>query len=369
MSSRTFTEEQLRETVSLFSVYGDFRSCVPFGSGHINDTFKVDLSLGGTQVSYILQRINDSIFTQPQRVMENIQRVTEHLRVKLAGDPDATRKTLTLVYARDGKPCARGPEGGWWRMYVFIQNARTVDVIEEPGQAYKAANAFARFQNQLADMPAPRLHETIPEFHNTVSRLAQLDAAAAADVCARKAKVAAELAFVDARRAAASRLVDLLAAKELPERITHNDTKINNVMLDDATGEGCAVIDLDTVMPGLALYDFGDMVRTSTANAAEDERDLSKVYSRIDMFEALARGYLADARFLTPAERAQLVFSGRLITFTIGVRFLTDYLAGDTYFRTSRPDHNLDRCRTQFKMVESMEAQSAEMERIVASIA
>ena len=368
MSSRSFTESQLRETVSLFNVYGDFRAVAPYGSGHINDTYKVDMSLGGTPVSYILQRINSDIFTQPAKVMENIRRVTEHVRIKLAGDPDASRKTLTLVTSRDGKPYARGPEGGWWRMYVFIGGARTVDVIETPEQAWKAANAFARFQNQLADLPQPRLHETIPNFHNTLSRIDQLDAAAAADSCGRKVRVAAELAFVDARREQAGRLVNMLKSGELPERITHNDTKINNVMLDDATGEGCAVIDLDTVMPGLALYDFGDMVRTSTANAAEDERDLSKVYSRIETFEAVARGYLADARFLTPAEREQLVFSGRLITFTIGVRFLTDYLAGDTYFRTSRPDQNLDRCRTQFKMVESMEAQAAEMEKIVASV-
>ena len=364
MSSRTYPETLLRETVSLFSVYGDFRSAQPYGSGHINDTFKVDMSLAGTKVSYILQRINDTIFKQPARVMENIVRVTRHIAVKHAGDPDASRKTLTVINARDGKPLARGPDGGWWRMYVFIEGARTVDLIERPVQAYKAANAFARFQNDLADLPQPRLYETIPEFHNTLSRLAQLDEAAAADVCARKAKVSAELAFVDAHRAEAGRLIERMRAGEIPERITHNDTKINNVMLDDATGEGCAVIDLDTVMPGLALYDFGDMVRTSTANAAEDERDLSKVYSRLDMFEQLARGYLADAKFLVPAEREELVFSGRLITFTIGVRFLTDYLAGDTYFRTSRPDHNLDRCRTQLKMVESMEANVAEMEKI-----
>ena len=365
MSNRNFSEEQLREIISLFQVYGDITGVSRYGSGHINDTFRVWISLGGTPVSYILQRINDGIFTRPDRVMANITRVTNHIRGKFAGAADATRRTLTVISSRDGQPVARGPEGGWWRMYVFISGAKTIDLIENADQARKAARAFAGFQNALADLPAPRLFETIPNFHNTLSRLDQLDTAAAEDKMGRKASVAAELAFVDAHREEAGRIVKMMANGEIPERITHNDTKINNVMLDDATGEGVSVIDLDTVMPGCALYDFGDMVRTSTAAAAEDEKDLSKVFSRKEYFEALVKGYLSEAKFLTDAEKANLAFSGRLITFTIGIRFLADYLAGDTYFRTAYPEHNLVRCRTQFKMVESMEAQEDEYEAIV----
>ena len=356
MSSRSFTDEQLREIIALFQVYGDIKAVNRYGSGHINDTFKVDLSMGGVPVSYVLQRINDGIFTRPDRV---------NIRGKFAGAADATRRTLTVIPARDGQPVARGPEGGWWRMYMFISGARTIDLIENADQARKAARAFAGFQNALADLPAPRLFETIPNFHNTLSRLEQLDTAAAEDKMGRKASVADELAFVDAHREEAGKIVKMMAAGEIPERITHNDTKINNVMLDDATGEGVAVIDLDTVMPGCALYDFGDMVRTSTAAAAEDEKDLSKVFSRKEYFEALVKGYLSEAKFLTDAEKENLAFSGRLITFTIGIRFLADYLAGDTYFRTAYPEHNLVRCRTQFKMVASMEEQKDEYEAIV----
>ena len=370
MDRAKHSAEQLRGVVAGFQAWGDFVDAAPYGSGHINDTYQVCASLAGTPVRYLLQRINHEIFKQPDRVMENIVRVTEHLRGRLAAarDADASRKTLTVIPARDGNPCVRDAEGNWWRLYLFIEKARTYDIIESERQAFLAAQAFARFQNQLADLPAPRLHETIPAFHNTLSRLKALDAAAAADAFGRKAEVAAELAFVEARREQCGRLLERHARGEIPERITHNDTKINNVMLDDATGEGVCVIDLDTVMPGLALYDFGDMVRSATAAAKEDERDLSKVFSRIAMFGALARGYLSEASFLLPAEIEELAFSGRLITMTIGIRFLTDYLSGDVYFRTHRPGQNLDRCRTQFQMVRSMEEQAAAMEKIVRDV-
>jgi len=362
--------EQVRQVVHGFQAWGDFIDAQPYGSGHINDTYKVSARLAGTPVNYLVQRINHAIFKQPDRVMANILRVTEHLREKFAaaGDSDATRKALTVIPARDGLPYVRDEEGNWWRMYLFIEQARTYDIIESERQAFEASRAFARFQNQLADLPAPRLHETIPEFHNTLSRLKALDVAIAADVCGRKAEVAAEIAFVEEHREQCGRLLARNACGEIPERITHNDTKINNVMLDDASGAGVCVIDLDTVMPGLALYDFGDMVRSATAAAREDERDLTKVGSRIAMFEALARGYLSEAAFLLPAEVEELAFSGRLITLTIGIRFLTDYLAGDVYFRTHRPGQNLDRCRTQLQMVRSMEAQAGAMEAIVREV-
>ncbi|HOE61318.1 MAG TPA: aminoglycoside phosphotransferase family protein [Kiritimatiellia bacterium] len=370
MAQAKHTREQVREVMESFPVWGDFRDAASYGSGHINDTYRVSVCLAGTPVHYLLQRINHDIFRRPDQVMENIVRVTEHLygRLTAAGESDVTRRTLTVVPARDGQPFTRDAAGNWWRLYLFIEQARTYDVIETVDQAREAARAFARFQNRLADLPAPRLHETIPAFHNTLVRLEALDHAVTEDVRGRRKDVADELAFIDARREACGRLLERHARGEIPERITHNDTKINNVMLDDATGEGVCVIDLDTVMPGLALYDFGDMVRSATAAAREDERDLSQVGSRADMFEALARGYLAEAAFLNEAELEELVFSGPLITLTIGIRFLTDYLSGDVYFKTHRPGQNLDRCRTQLHMVRCMEDQTAERERLVREI-
>lgn len=340
MSNRNYSQEELAAALKSMGIT-DQTDVSRYGSGHINDTFKVETKSG---VRYILQRVNTDIFP-PEMLKENVLRVTHHLKSKGI-------KSLEVV----------GYENPW-RVYAFLEGYTSVDLITEPSQAELAAGAFAKFQNDLADLPAPRLGEIIPKFHNTVDRIRQLDEAAAADVKGRKAKVAAELAFVDRRREEAATIVNLMEKGEIPERITHNDTKINNVMLaPDGTN---VVIDLDTTMPGSALYDFGDMVRTSSAAAAEDEKDLSKVYSKKEYFEALVKGYLAQAKFLTDTEKAYLAFSGRLITLTIGIRFLTDYLAGDTYFRTAYDDHNLVRCHTQFKMVESMEQQASEYEAIV----
>jgi len=366
MNRAEFDFVTLRAVVQQFQVMGDVVAAERYGSGHINDTFKVCLSQAGTPVNYILQRINHTIFKQPGQLMENILRVTEHQRLKL-GDPDdmdASRRSLTVVSARDGLPYVRA-EGSWWRLYLFIEKARTWDRIESNRFAYEAARAFAGFQNQLADLPAPRLHETIPDFHHTPRRIERLDQVIAEDSHGRAAQVQPEIDFVNRRRAECARLIRRWEAGEIPERITHNDTKINNVMLDDASGKGVCVIDLDTVMPGLALYDFGDMVRSAAAASAEDERDLSQAGTRIEVFEALVQGYLSEAGFLNEAEREELAFSGRLITMTIGIRFLTDYLSGDTYFRTHREGQNLDRCRVQFQMVRSMEAQAAAMEALV----
>jgi thiamine kinase-like enzyme len=340
MSNRNYTQEELAAALASMGVT-DQTDVSRYGSGHINDTFKVETASG---VRYILQRVNTDIFP-PEMLKENVIRVTEHLKAKGI-------KSLEVI----------GYENPW-RLYAFLEGYQSVDLVTNPAEAELAAGAFAKFQNDLADLPAPRLGDIIPKFHDTVNRLKLLDEAAAADVKGRKDSVAAELAFIDARREEAAKIVTMMANGEIPERITHNDTKINNVMLAaDGTN---VVIDLDTTMPGSALYDFGDMVRTSTAAAAEDEKDLSKVYSKKEYFEALVKGYLAQAKFLTEAEKANLAFSGRLITLTIGIRFLTDYLAGDTYFRTAYPEHNLVRCRTQLKMVESMEAQAEEYEAIV----
>ena len=339
MSNRNYTNEELSAALASMGVT-DQTDVSRYGSGHINDTFKVETKRG---VRYILQRVNTDIFP-PEMLKDNVLRVTSHLKAK------GIRSLEVEGYENP------------WRLYAFLEGYTSVDLISEPAQAELAASAFAKFQNDLADMPPPRLGEIIPKFHNTVDRIRLLDEAAAADVKGRKASVAAELAFVDARREEAAKIVTMMAKGEIPERITHNDTKINNVMM--APDGSNVVIDLDTTMPGSALYDFGDMVRTSSAAAAEDEKDLSKVYSKKEYFEALVKGYLSQAKFLTETEKENLAFSGRLITLTIGIRFLTDYLAGDTYFRTAYDDHNLVRCRTQFKMVESMEAQAAEYEAI-----
>jgi len=340
MSNRTYSQEELSAVLNGMGIH-NFTEVARYGSGHINDTFKVETDTG---VRYILQRVNTDIFP-PEMLKANILRVTEFLAKKGV-------KSLEVVAYENP-----------WRLYKFLEGYTSVDLVTNPKEAELVAGAFAKFQNDLADLPAPRLGDIIPKFHDTVDRLRLLDAAAAADVKGRKASVAAELAFVDARREEAAKIVNMLQRGEIPERITHNDTKINNVMLgSDGTN---VVIDLDTTMPGSALYDFGDMVRTSSAAAAEDEKDLTKVYSKKEYFEALVKGYLAQAKFLNEAEKANLAFSGRLITLTIGIRFLTDYLAGDTYFRTAYEDHNLVRCRTQFKMVQSMEEQREEYEAIV----
>ena len=356
----------IKEVSSHFDIWGDFLWCERYGSGHINDTYLAVFNQAGHQIKYIVQRINTNIFKQPEQLMENISRVLNHSKLKLKGRKDATRRALTIVNANDGKPFFVDGEGKYWRAYLFVDRARTYDVLESPEFAYQAAKAFGSFQKLLADIPGDRLHETIPNFHNTPSRLADFDKALAADVCGRAESAKAEIEFLQKNRTMASKLLDLMAEGKIPERITHNDTKINNVMLDDETGEGICVIDLDTIMPGISLYDFGDLVRTSTSPAAEDEKDLSKVYARREMFEALARGFLEGAGgCLTPAEIENMPFSGMLITFEIGVRFLTDYLDGDKYFKTKREGHNLDRCRTQFKLVQSLQEQEDKMNEIM----
>lgn len=351
-----------------FYIHGDFAGGQPYGSGHINDTFMVIYNQAGEKVRYIHQRVNHSIFKNVPALMENIERVTSHQRSLLqqVSDPDASRKALTLVPARNGKSFHRDADGNFWRTYLFIEGASTHDVIRTDDQAEKAAQGFGAFQKLVASLPGARLHETIPDFHNTPARFAQLEAAIQKDAAKRAAGVKAEIDFCMSCKPWVSRLIELNKAGKLPERVTHNDTKLNNVMLDDRTHEPVCVIDLDTVMPGLALYDFGDMVRTATNSAPEDERDLSKTFVRMNIFEALVRGYLSTARdFLVPAEIDQLAFAGQLITFEIGTRFLADHLNGDIYFKVHREGHNLDRCRTQFHLVREMMTRMGEMEAIV----
>lgn len=361
-------KHDLEEITRHFPLQGKYIGAEPYGTGHINDTYITRWDVNGKEAIWLQQRINHNVFKDPPKLMENILRVTHHLQQRLSAIPgtDPKRETLNVIPARDGKPFHRDAEGNYWRTYVFISGARTYDVCQGPDQAFAAAAAFARFQQLLVDLPGGRLYDTIPFFHHTPRRFAALEEALKKDGTNRAASVQEELDFAFARREMTPVITDMLEKGEIPERITHNDTKLNNVMIDDVTGEGISVIDLDTVMSGTVLYDFGDMVRTSACSSPEDERDLATVTFRQDMFEALVRGYMEHgAAFLTPVEVKYLAFSARLITFTIGIRFLADHLMGDVYFKTHRPGHNLDRARVQFKMVENMEVAADRMEAIV----
>jgi hypothetical protein len=363
----------LREIAGLFDMRADFIHGQPYGSGHINDTYCASFDQAGNlRLRYILQRINTHVFKTPVELMENVERVTRHSLERLLsdGNPEAHRRTLTCIPAHEGKPYAVDALGNYWRVYPFIERATGHDEIKSNEQAFQAAMAFGNFQKLAADLGGKRLHETIPDFHNTPKRLDALRAAIDADSTNRAASLKPEIDFVLARVADCSRITGLIAAGVIPERVTHNDTKLNNVLLDDVTAEGVCVIDLDTTMPGSALYDFGDMVRTATPTSREDDTDLAKLDVRLDRFEALVRGYLGAARsFLNEAEVENLAFAGKLLTLECGIRFLTDYLQGDVYFKIKHPDHNLDRCRNQLAFVAAIEKKLPEMERIVSSIA
>ncbi len=366
--SETHLHHDVRSIAAAFDLRGRFISAEPCGSGHINDTYAAICDCAGARVRYVFQRINHNIFKQPVALMENISRVTTHLHGKLAGSgaSQPTRRALTLLRTHAGKVWHLDEAGNYWRVYLFIEGAKTYDYIETPQQAFDSAQAFGEFQKLLADLPAPRLHDTIPGFHDTRSRFNALLRAIEADSGNRAIGVKSEIEFVLQREAMVDVLLQAQARGELPERVTHNDTKLNNVMLDDVTGEGVCVIDLDTVMPGLTLYDFGDMCRTACRPTAEDESDLSRVTMHLPMFESLVAGYLKSAGgFLVAAERGYLAFSAGLITFEIGLRFLTDHLEGDRYYKIHRNGHNLDRARVQFKMVESFERNASAMNRIV----
>lgn len=350
----------------MFEVQGGFRSANPYGSGHIHDTYCVTLDDGDREERIILQRINTVIFANPIAVMENIGRVTAHLRSQFAGRADADRRVLRLVPARSGAAWHVDAAGGYWRAYSFIECANSFDAVGSSRQAFEAACAFGEFQRRLADLPGPRLHESIAGFHDTAQRFAAFEHAVGADAAGRRATAREEIRFAMERKALATVLLDA----GLPERVTHNDTKLNNVLLDQETGEGICVIDLDTVMPGLAAYDFGDMVRTMTCPAAEDERDLSRVAVDFELFDAVLRGYLDGAgSFLTAAERTSLIAGAKVIVFEQGIRFLADHLAGDTYYKVNRPQQNLDRCRTQFKLLNSINQQEGEITQLLRALA
>tara|TARA_Y100001934_G_scaffold103130_2_gene126791 strand:+ start:2206 stop:3309 length:1104 start_codon:yes stop_codon:yes gene_type:complete len=366
-----YNQEQLRHISKQFQIYGELRHAELCKIGHINETYTATYDQGGTKVRYVHQKINQGVFRKPGQVMRNFVRVTRHIRQKLEqeGADQITRRVITLVPTLDDKSTYRDKNGDYWRSFVFVEGVQTYEAVETPRQAYQAAHAFGLFQQQLVDLPSPRLHETIPNFHNSRLRFQALTKAVEADDFGRAASARKEIEFALKQEKIVDVFLNAMKKGKIPERITHNDTKFNNVMLDNETGEAMCVVDLDTVMPGCALYDFGDMVRTTTSSTLEDELDLSKVQMRLPMFKQLARGYIdATSSFLTKAERSLIAFSGKLITYTIGIRFLTDYLSGDTYFRVHRPRHNLDRARTQFKLVESIERKEETMQKFVDSL-
>jgi len=351
-------ENLKKEVADSFEIHGKYICEYPYGNGHINDTFCVVHEVEGKENRYIRQRINKNIFKNIPALMDNIGRVTRHQRKKFqeAGYSEIDSRVLTLVPSKTGKDYIIDSEGDYWRTYIFLEGLLSLEVAKKPSHAFQAAKAFGEFQSQLSDLEVPRLHETIPNFHHTRSRFNTLIKSIELDEFNRAKNVKEEINFVKHRERIVDVLLKLQEKGELPERITHNDTKLNNVLINAETGEGMCVIDLDTVMPGLALYDFGDMVRTATNSSEEDERDLSKVEMNIEMYKALEDGYRSTAgAMLTSKEIELLPFSGILITFEIGIRFLTDYLQNDNYFKIHRDDQNIDRCRKQFKMVESME--------------
>ena len=364
----TYQEKQLQEISKQFQIYGQILHAETCKIGHINETYSATYDQGGTKVRYIHQKINRTVFKDPPTVMRNLIRVTSHLRRKLEaeGVPDITRRCLTVIPTRDGHSYYRDGAGEYWRSFLFVEGVETFEAVQTPAQAYEAGRAFGEFQRLLVDLPGERLHDTIPDFHNARKRFTAFQQAVKEDRFNRALDAKLEIDFALQREPLADVLLRALAEGKIAERVTHNDTKFNNVMLDSATGRAMCVVDLDTVMPGLAHYDFGDMVRTTTSPTLEDERDLRKVRMHLPMFESLAKGYLSGAgQFLTPGERSYIAFSGKLLTFTIGLRFLTDFLNGDVYFRVHRPGHNLDRCRTQFKLIESIEEQEETMQKLV----
>ena len=349
------TQELLRQAAAAFDFGLPTGEAERYGAGHINDTFAVWAADHSRR--WILQRINTDTFTDPAGLMENVTGVTSYLRREIlarGGDPD--RETLNVVPTREGKPCYTDCEGGAWRAYLFVEGTVCLQKVENERDFYTAAETFGNFQNQLAGYPAATLHETIARFHDTPNRYANFEKALAADVMGRAREIGPEIAFIRAREADCHVLMDQLAAGVLPLRVTHNDTKLNNVLIDQATGKGICVIDLDTVMPGLSAYDFGDSIRFGANDCAEDEPDQSKVHFSLHLYEVFARGYLAAAgSAMTEAERRSLPWGAKLMTLECGIRFLTDYLEGDHYFKISRPAQNLDRARTQFTLVEGME--------------
>ena len=359
-----------REIAQRFNIEGRVVSAEPMGTGHINDTFLVDCVGKASRQQYTLQRINTDVFKDAIALMENFQRVTAHLRRKLEtqGATDLSRRVLTLIQAKDDLCYVKDDHDDVWRMYVFVGNAYSRDTIKNPLQAQHAAATYGDFVRQLADLPGARLHETIPDFHDTPKRFRALEEVIDSDPVNRAQDAKREISFALEHKGMTTCLIEKLQEALIPERIIHNDTKLNNILFDETTNDAICVIDLDTVMPGLIHYDFGDMVRSATTSGAEDEADVSSIHMRMPVFKALVDGYLTSlGDVLNDTEKEYLAFSGKLITFEIGIRFLADFLGGDTYFKVEHETHNLLRARAQFKLVESIIEQEEAMNSFVAS--
>jgi len=363
--------EVLEAVLANFRVDGQPLRFSPLGQGHIHDTYLAEIKFNDRIGKFTLQKINTHVFRQPEIMMANWLKVTQHVSRKmmeLEGEK-AARQSLRPVFSSGGECYYRTPEGEYWRMYHYVDGCHTVEIARTADQAFEAGRAFGLFQRLIADLRPEEMHETIPFFHHTPKRFERFLQVIRRASPQRKALASEEISFVLHRQSLVSLVTDGLSSGRLPLRVTHNDTKINNVLFDDETERGLCVIDLDTTMPGSPLYDFGDLVRTATCQAAEDERDLSLVAMDINLFQAVAEGYLSQtADLLNEAEKELLPMAGPLLAFTIGLRFLTDYLEGDVYFKTRYPEHNLVRARTQFKLLRSMEEQQREMKRIIEGI-
>lgn len=345
----------MKQIIRQFRLQSPLASCEPLGQGHINASYRVRTQRGP---DYLLQRISTEAFHDVPALMRNIAQVTAFL-ARQAENPG---HALRLIPTMDGRSYYAAPDGQYYRMYNYIENTLCLEEAQQPRDLYACAYAFGSFLKGLSAFPAASLCETIPRFHNTPARYEALKAAIAGDAAGRAASCREEIAFALSREQDAPSLTEQLARGLLPLRVTHNDTKLSNVLLDKGTRKPVCVVDLDTVMPGLAAYDFGDLVRTGAGTGAEDERDLSKVTFSMDRYALLRSGFLdACGDVLTDGEIRSLPLGGRLMTLECGVRFLTDYLSGDRYFRISRPEHNLDRCRTQFRLVRCMESCWAEL--------
>lgn len=359
------TEGKIKELLKEFQIEGDAVSAERFGEGHINETYLVKTALNGNEKKYIFQKINSTLFPDASELMHNIELVTEFNRKKIAergGDPD--RESLTLIYTADGKPYLKADSGNY-RIYKYIDGV-AYQVVEKPEHFYQSAVAFGNFANLLAEFDAKSLYEVLPNFHNTVKRFKDFKASLEKNASGRAKSVKKEIDFVLAREGYCDRITKLLDSGKMPTKVTHNDTKLNNVMFDKNTGKYLAVIDLDTIMPGSICYDFGDSIRFGCNPCAEDERDLSKVNFDINLFEQYAKGYLsALGDSATQIERDNLAFSSILMTYECGMRFLADHIDGDVYFHITRENQNLDRARTQFKLIADMERLLPKMNEIV----
>ncbi len=359
--------QKINEALQAFLLDGEIKAYERFGSGHINDTFRVTCVKDDKECHYILQRMNTDVFKDPVSLMNNIVGVTAFMRKKIiqqGGDPE--RETLNLVPAKDGKPYYEDSLGNYWRVYLFIEDTACYDLVEKPEDFYNSGKAFGHFQRLLAEYPAKELTETIPNFHNTPSRYQDFQKAVEEDVCGRRSSVEKEIQFVRDRAGEMGIAMEMLEDGRLPLRVTHNDTKLNNIMFDKRTGDALCIIDLDTIMPGLSIFDFGDSIRFGANTGAEDEPDISKVSLSLELFELYTKGFLEGCQgSLTDKELAMLPMGAKLMTLECGMRFLADYLQGDVYFHTAYPEHNLIRCHTQFEMVADMERKWAQMEEIV----